>query len=64
VSERELAVQHRERLKRMMDDKNAFLDKLKEERRSLYLVSPSAGETRFLRQSQMPGPATFRLVDS
>lgn len=38
IEERELAVQHRERLKRMHVDKEAFLDKLKSERRTVYQV--------------------------
>ncbi|KAK7792189.1 hypothetical protein R5R35_005144 [Gryllus longicercus] len=37
TEERELAVQHRERLKRMQGDKEAFLEKLKSERRTVYL---------------------------
>ncbi|XP_067012039.2 eukaryotic translation initiation factor 3 subunit A [Anabrus simplex] len=37
VEERELAVQHRERLKRMIPDKEAFLEKLKSERKTVYL---------------------------
>ncbi|XP_063232986.1 eukaryotic translation initiation factor 3 subunit A [Bacillus rossius redtenbacheri] len=37
VGERELAVQHRERLARMKADKEAFLEKLRTERRTVYL---------------------------
>ncbi|KAJ8878273.1 hypothetical protein PR048_018850 [Dryococelus australis] len=37
VEERELAVQHRERLARMQADKEAFLEKLRAERRTLYM---------------------------
>lgn len=38
VEERRLAVQHRERLARLASDKGAFVDKLHEERKSVYLV--------------------------
>jgi hypothetical protein len=34
-----VAVQHRERLARMKADKDIFTDKLKEERKTVYLVS-------------------------
>lgn len=37
VAEREVAVQHRERLARMKTDKDVFLEKLKSERRTVYL---------------------------
>ncbi|XP_049807625.1 eukaryotic translation initiation factor 3 subunit A [Schistocerca nitens] len=37
IAEREIAVQHRERLKRMHADRDAFLEKLKAERRTVYL---------------------------
>jgi hypothetical protein len=39
VAEREVAVQHRERLARMKTDKDIFMEKLKEERKAVYLVS-------------------------
>jgi len=39
VEERALSVKTAERLLRMKDDKNAFLDKLKSERKNLYVVS-------------------------
>lgn len=38
VEERELAVKCAERLNRMKEDKDTFLDKLKAERKNLYLV--------------------------
>ena len=37
IEDRELAVKCAERLKRMADDKNAFLEKLKSERKNVYL---------------------------
>jgi translation initiation factor 3 subunit A len=40
VAEREVAVQHRERLARMKADKDVFLEKLKAERKTVYQVSP------------------------
>jgi hypothetical protein len=40
MAEREVAVQHRERLARMKADKDIFLGKLKAERKTVYLVSP------------------------
>lgn len=39
MAEREVAVQHRERLARMKADKDVFMEKLRSERRTLYLVS-------------------------
>lgn len=39
MAEREVAVQHRERLARMKADKDVFMEKLKAERRTLYMVS-------------------------
>jgi hypothetical protein len=41
VAEREVAVQHRERLARMKADKDMFMEKLRAERKTLYLVSLS-----------------------
>jgi hypothetical protein len=38
VAEREVAVQHRERLARMKADKDVFMEKLKEERKTVYQV--------------------------
>lgn len=39
VAEREVAVQHRERLARMKADKDVFMEKLKGERKTVYQVS-------------------------
>jgi len=43
VAEREVAVQHRERLARMRADKDVFMEKLKEERKTVYQVSQLQG---------------------
>ena len=37
IAEREVAVQHRERLARMRPDKDVFMEKLKSERRTMYM---------------------------
>ena len=38
-----MAVQHRERLARMRTDKDVFMEKLKEERKTVYQVSQLQG---------------------
>jgi len=43
VAEREVSVQHRERLARMRADKDVFMEKLKEERKTVYQVSQLQG---------------------
>jgi hypothetical protein len=43
MAEREVAVQHRERLARMRADKDVFMEKLKEERKTVYQVSHLQG---------------------